>query len=186
MSQFFQGVTAGSLPPSVATSFTTNDGNTAVPIANNLLIYANDSTENNDNGILTKSGVAGTGTANEVDVILTNRVQGTVTTTDATTTSIISFTLPVAGVYAFDVNIASFNITDTLGAAYAVFVGVRGTGAAATKLNPEDKIVNEEVGDTGCDVTASVSGNSMLIQATGIAGKTIKWQAVGTYVYQGA
>jgi len=37
MSQFFQGVTVGSLPPSVATQFTTDDG-IAIPVANNINI----------------------------------------------------------------------------------------------------------------------------------------------------
>lgn len=36
MSQFFQGVTAGSLPPSVPTQFTTDDMAHVVPLANNL------------------------------------------------------------------------------------------------------------------------------------------------------
>ena len=35
MSQFYQGVTAGSLPPVVATQYTTDDG-VAIPAANNL------------------------------------------------------------------------------------------------------------------------------------------------------
>jgi hypothetical protein len=36
MSQFYVGVSAGSLPPSVPTSFLLDDGNTAIPLANVL------------------------------------------------------------------------------------------------------------------------------------------------------
>lgn len=185
MSQFYQGVTSGALPPSVPTSFQTQNG-TAVPAANVLIVNGFDSTQNNDNGIITKGGVVGTGTANELDVVITNRVTGTVTTTDATLTTIVTFVFPTTGVYAFDFNVASFNTTDVLGACYALFVGVRSDGVTATKLNLEDKIVNEETGDTGCNISAAVSGNSVLIQATGIAAKTINWNAVGTYVFVGA
>lgn len=184
MSQFYQGVTSGALPPSVPTSFVTQDG-TAVPAANVLIVNGFDSTEDNDNGIITKGGVVGTGTANELDIVVTNRVTGSVTTSDATPITIASFVLPAIGVYAFDFNVASFNITDVLGAAYSLFVGIRSDGVTATKLNLEDKIVNEEIGDTACNVSASVSGNSILIQATGIAAKTINWKAVGTYVFVG-
>lgn len=185
MSQFFvNSSSSGPVPPEVPTQFNTQNGN-AVPAANILIINGFDSSENNDNGIITKGGVVGTGTANEVDIVLTNRIQGTVTTTNSTPTTIISYTLPAVGVYAFDVNIASYNITDTLGASYSVFVGIRGTGAVAVKLNLEDKIVNEEAGDTGCNVQVSISGNNVLFEAIGIAAKTVNWGAVGTYVFVG-
>lgn len=39
MSQFFVGVTAGSLPPSVPLQFTADDAGIAVPVANNLNVF---------------------------------------------------------------------------------------------------------------------------------------------------
>jgi hypothetical protein len=175
----------GPPPPTVATSYVTQNG-TAVPAANILIVNAFDSTENNDNGIITKGGVVGTGTANEVDVIITNRVTGSITTIDAAQTAMLAFTFPTLGVYTFDVNIACFNTTDVLGSGFSIFFGVRSTGAAATLLNLEDKIINPEVGNTACDVSVGTLGNSVIIFASGIAGKTINWNAVGTYVFVGA
>ena len=178
MSQFFIATTSGNLPPSVPTSFPTDSG-TAIPVANILNIFGNDSTANNANGIST------TGVGNTVTVVLSNRITGTITTTNDTPTDLITFLLPSIGVYAFDINVASYNTTDNLGATYGVFVGTRSNGVTATKLNLEDKIVNEEAGNTGCNVSITTSGNSIVIQATGIAGKTINWNAVGTYVLAG-
>lgn len=185
MSQFFVGVTAGSLPPSVPTSFVTQDG-TAVPAANILLVNGFDSTENNVNGIITKGGVVGTGTANEVDVVITNRLQGTVSTANATPTPIITFTPPTVGTYTIDLRIAAYNITDTLGAGYSLFGTARFDGVNSNLCGTADRIVNEETGMENCTSTFTVSGADILINAVGLAGKTINWSAVGLYTFVGA
>lgn len=39
MSQFYQGVTSGSLPPSVPTQFTTDNGSVAIPTGNNINVF---------------------------------------------------------------------------------------------------------------------------------------------------
>ena len=185
MSQIYKTLTSsGPIPPNIPTSFTTQNG-TATPAANILIINGFDSTENNDNGIITKGGVVGTGTSNEVDVVITNRIQGAVTTADATPTTIITFPLTAIGNYAFDINISAYNTTDTTGASYSLFVGVKSVGGVATKLNLEDKIVNEEITMIPCNTSITASGNSVLVQVTGIAAKSINWNAVGTYVYVG-
>jgi len=178
MSQIYKSLTSGPVPPSVATSYVTNSG-TAVPAANILNVLATDTTANNTQGIFT------TGSGNTVTVDLSNRVRGTATTTDATPATLISFALPAVGSYSFDINVANFNTTLVAGAAYSVFVGARSDGVNAVKFNLEDKIVNEEAADAPCNVQVSVSGNNVILQAVGIAGSTINWNAVGTYVFVG-
>src|SRR6187402_447550 len=161
----------GVLPPTVATSYVTQNG-TAVPAANVLIVNANDSTENNANGIITKGGVVGTGTANEVDIIITNRIAGTVTTTDATPTAIITFPLTVTGTYAIECRIAGYNTTGTLGAGYSLFGTARFDGANANLVGTPDKITNEEGGMSAANITMTVSGVNVLINAVGYAAQT--------------
>jgi hypothetical protein len=182
MSQFYiQGSGGGSIPPTVPTSFVTDNG-IAVPAANVLLVNGKTSTENNNNGIISKGGVAGTGTANELDVVVTNRIIGSATTTNATPATIASFSLGATpAVFTFDIQIASFNATDVNGDGYFISGSARTDGATATLCGTPDKIVNEEVVDTA-DANMVVSGNNVIIQAQGIAAKTHRWRVVATYV----
>lgn len=182
MSQFYVGVTAGALPPSVATSYVTDDG-TAIPAANILNVLGIDSTENNANGILTR---ANPNLGNTVDVILSNRIQGVITTSDATPTPIITFTPTVIGTYTIEIRIAAFNTTDTLGAGYSLFGTGRFDGVNSNLCGTADRIVNEETGMGTASATFTVSGASILINAVGIAAKTINWSAVGLYTFVGA
>lgn len=181
MSQVSRFNISGILPPAVATSYVTQNG-TAVPSANVLLVNGIDSSENNDNGIITKGGVVGTGTVNELDVVITNRITGTVTTTNATPVTIASFTLgAIPAVFTFDIQIASFNVTDVNGDGYFISGSARTDGATATLCGTPDKIVNEEVVDTA-DANMIVIGNTIVVQAVGIAGKTHRWKTLITYV----
>ena len=182
MSQIYKTINSGGpIPPQIPTEFDTQNGN-AVPAANILIINGFDSSENNTNGIITKGGVVGTGVSNEVDVVITNRVKGSVTTSNATPTTIASFSLGATpAVFTFDIQIACFNITDVNGDGYAIFGTARTDGATATLCGSPDKVVNEEVADTA-DANLVVSGNTIIIQATGIAGKTHHWRTVALYV----
>lgn len=189
MSQIYKQVTAGVLPPVVPTTFDTQDGN-AVPAANILLVNAYDSEEDNVNGITTKGGIAagdppGTGSANEMDVYITNRVQGFATTVGAATSTIITFTPTVIGTYAFEFRISAYNTTSLLGSGASVFGAIRFDGVNSNVCDLFDEINNDEGAMSSTDILVISSGASMLLQATGYAAQTINWAAVGLYTFVG-
>ncbi len=178
MSQIYKSLVSGPVPPSVAQSYVTDINSPAIPAANILNEIGGAVTTNNNNGIQTD----GSSGSNTLTVQLTNRISGSVTTTNATPTTIASFSLgAVAAVFTFDIQIACFNATDVNGDGYFISGSARTDGATATLCGTPDKIVNEEVADTA-DANMVVSGNSVIIQATGIVGKTHRWRVLATYI----
>lgn len=175
MSQFYVGINSSNIPPTVPTSFVTDSG-TAIPAANILNVLANDTNANNDNGIQT------IGSGNTVTIQLTNRVTGTVTTTDATPTSLISLSLgAVPGVYYFDGDVTAFDVTDTAGASYTFEGAAITDGTTSTEIAVENKDIFEQAAMSTADFNLGVTGNTAFIQVIGIAGKTIRWNALFTY-----
>ena len=176
---------SGPVPPTVATSYVTDSG-TAVPAANVLIVHADDSRENNNNGIISKGGVVGTGVSNEVDIIITNRLQGTGTTINAGTSDIITFTPTTIGTYSIEYRIGAYNTTSLLGAGYSLFGAIRFDGANSNICDIFDEIVNEEGAMVNVDITVVVSGANVILRATGYAAQTINWSAVALYTFVGA
>jgi hypothetical protein len=178
MSQIYKAFTSGSLPPTVPTSFVTDINSPAIPAANILNEIGGAVSTNNNNGIQTD----GSSGSNILTVQLTNRISGSVTTSNATPTTIASFSLGATpAVFTFDIQIVSFNATDINGDGYFISGSARTDGATATLCGTPDKIVNEEVADTA-DANMTVSGNNVLIVATGIAAKTHRWRVLATYI----
>ncbi len=167
------------LPPDVPTSFVTDNG-TAVPVANTLNIFANDTNIDNDNGIRT------TGSGDTVTIQLTNRITGQVTTTDATPTTIISLSLGLTpGTYIVEGNLIAYNVTDASGAAYT-FIGAAITdGITATEISVENKDVFEQAAMITADFDYGVTGNNAFLEVEGIVGKTIQWNCLFTYRFVG-
>lgn len=193
MSQIYKASASISpLPPAVPTSFNTQDGN-AVPSGNVLLVNAYDSTEDNDNGIVTKGGAAagdppGTGVSNEMDIYLTNRATSSVTTANATPTTALTFSLASAGadgVYMIDGTVVAYDVTDTAGGAYTFVSGARTIAGVGTEIGTEFKDVLEEAAMAAADFSVSVSGNNFIVTVVGIAAKTINWNVSLTYRFVG-
>lgn len=191
LSQFFVGSSSGGVvPPTVATSYVTDNG-TAVPAANTLIINGKDSNINNDNGIIVKGGVSGTGTSNEVDIILTNRITGSVTTTNATPTTLVSLSLgSIPGTYYVAGDLIAYNTTDSIfpdsiGAAYSFSGAATTNGVTAFELGSDEKDIFEDPSMESCDFNIGVTGNSAFIEVIGISGKSINWSCLLTYRYIG-
>ena len=181
------------MPPNVPTTFTADAGS-AVPAANILIITADDITGNNQSGIQSVAGAGQTGgdgmplAANELQVQLTNRIQGSGSTVGAATADLITFDLGATpGVYTFDVRVSAFESTTPAGAGYSLFYAFRTTGAAATLIDNTDRINHEEAAITGANALAVASGNNVVIRVTGVsdggAGYNINWNADGYYTF---
>lgn len=171
----------GSVPPSVATTYTADDATTATPVANNLNVFSDDSTANNNNGVRT------TAAGDTLTVQLTNRLQDETSTVGAVTADAVTFALGASpGVFTFDINISAFESATPLGSGYKIFGTVRTTGAAATLIGTPDKVVHEEGALSAANADLVISGNNAIIRVTGVVALTINWGTTATYVYRGA
>ncbi len=77
---------------------------------------------------------------------------------------------------------AAFDATDVAGAAYHIDAGARTDGASVTIFPDPDFVDNEEAAMAPSDINILASANNVIIQVTGIAGKTIRWSATLTYI----
>ena len=178
---------AGSLStqasPSVPTSFTTDDGS-AIPVANTLVLKARDTLKNDEDGIQTVADPDGDA---NLYVELTNRVQVSSAETGVGPANItlIDFSAAplsgTAGVYNLDIRISAYESTTPMGGAYNIFAGIRTDGTTPVVIGDIDKVVKEDASMAAANVDLVIVGNVLMLEVTGIAGKTIQWDAVGEY-----
>lgn len=182
MSQIYKDLTSGPVPPAVPTQFTADDATIAIPAANNLNVFSRDTTDNNVNGIQT---TADPNLSDNLFVELTNRLQGTVSTSGAASGTIITFTPTVIGSYSIEYRISVYNETSLLGAGYSLFGAIRFDGVNSIICDIFDEIINEEGTMTNLDIAVSVAGANVLLVGTGYVGQEINWAAVGLYTFIG-
>lgn len=178
---------ASTLPVTVPTSFlTTNNtsvvgtpGGTATLTANVLTLNAA-SVSTND-----VSGIQAAAIGSTVVYELTNRIQGSGTTVDGSTpVQLYSFPLGTTpGVYQFTTTLVAYNTTDSIGAGYTSYRTVRTTGAEGVLIDAFISSIGEEGAMTGISVVNSISGNNVVLSATGLTDKIIDYYALTTYIF---
>lgn len=183
MSQIYKTLTSGGpIPPNIPTSFVTDVNPSSIPIANIENIIGGTTTVNNVKGIQTD----GSSGSNTITIQLTNRIQGSGNTVGATTTTIATMNLGATpGNYAWEFYISGYEPTAPSGTGYNIQSCVRTTGAAATLVSTSDETYVEDPALGASDAQITVSGNNVNVTVIGIAGLTIHWNVVGSYVFIG-
>lgn len=188
MSQVYLSVAS---TPAVPIQFTADDATTAVPAANNLNIFSQQTSDNNSNGIQT-SAIPNAGSSMYIE--LTNRLSGSGSTVGGTTLDIISLdtsALPTAGTGTYTVSaIVSGYVSAGAGTPFSVGYTLTGafrsTGGVASVI-PNEALdeFEEDASIAAADAELEVSGATLLLRLTGVAGFTINWTASLTYQYAG-
>ncbi len=173
MSQIIASVAS---TPSVPTSFVTDSG-TATPIANVLNIAAYDSSINVANGITT------TGVGNNVNFILSNRIHNTATSTNAATVNLLPFAMTSAGVYTIEYKVCGYEPTTPAGLDYYIKAHIISTGAALVDIDTPDFEENESPALVAADWNLVAAGTTLTLTVTGVAGKSVRYSCLATYVY---
>ena len=179
MSQFYQGVTAGVLPPVVATSYITDDG-TAIAAANILNVNGLDSIENNANGILTR---ANPNPSDNLEIIITNRISVTATTSDgAGQTQTVTLMTPAdATSVNFECNFIGYDAINDEAAGGDQQGLARKLAGVVTIVGTNDSFDQSDAGLNIVDWNVVANAGTLEAEFVGVAGRTIVWTATFTY-----
>lgn len=174
MSQIYKAVSSS---PSVPTTFDGDTGS-ATPAANVINIVTDTPlSTSSDNGIMT------TGSGNSITIQLTNLLTGTGSVTGAGTGDLITFDLGgSATVYRFTFKVTGRDTATGDGVGYTIFASARTDGATATLIATQFSDADEDASLSGAQMDVVVSGNDVILQATGVAGQTITYNSTGEYV----
>lgn len=169
----------GAIIPTVPTSFVTDNG-TAVPAANILNVNGGFTTATNDNGI---TAIANPNGSNNLLIELTNRFVGTGTSVNAAVVNLITFPLAAtAASYRFQFETTGRDTVSGDGVGYTMFASARTNGAAATIVETPYTDVDEDASLISANINLIASGNSVILQVTGVLGQTLVYKAVGSYL----
>lgn len=191
MSQIIKPLTsAGPIPPVIPTKFTTNDG-FATPSGNNLNVFTSTtgvttaSTDNNTKGVTTSAS------GSTVNTILTNRYQGSATTSGAAgpgqTANLYSINIgATSGTYLFFTRVVAYNTTTNKSSAYASYRCIRNTAGTLDLVSAQSGFEGEDTGMAAATAANGISGTNVLITVTGIPDESINWYALTEFTFVGA
>lgn len=175
MSQIYKTVASGPIPPEIPIEFDTQVNSPAIPAANILIVNGGSTTSNVDNGIQSD----GSSGSNTLTMQLTNRQTATVSTSDGTLTTILTFAMGATpGTFYVYGNVQAFNSTTPASGGYSYSGGYRTDGATGVELGTEFHDDFEDPALAASDIFLSVSGNNVILQVQGVAGLNINWNSL--------
>lgn len=187
MSQIIKNLAGGGpLPPTIPTSFTTDYNSTftttgtSIPQANVENVIGGYSAIQNDNGIATQTNPD---LGKNLIVLLTNRVLGTGISINAAPVDLI--TVPLGAVpasYRFQVEIVGRDVGSGDSIGYTIFGSVKTDGITGALVETPYQDVDEDASLITATVSFIASGNNGILRVAGVAGRTITYKAVGTYL----
>jgi len=170
MSQFYQGVATGSLPPSVPTSFITDVG-TAVPAGNVLNVVT---PGGGTQGIQTSAH----GGSNTILITVSGQSIGSVSTVGAVTATVLTVPMANNSALTLDVLISGFEPTLPGGIGSSLIASfIRTGGGVPTIVAQPDDQQNISASLSAVSYQITGSGANVIVTVTGQAGVTIDWTA---------
>lgn len=177
MSQFFRDNTGSPPPPGTVTDLSGDTGTNPVPPdgANNINIFGDPLAP----GVVTRGDIA----SNTLFVGLENATTcGTGQTVNTGTVDLVTISLGASA--------ATYSLDATVAGKAATASGVGGTatgtfrtnGAAATLINTVDLVINRDLAIAAASFTLVISGNDIILRATGSLGSVINWKGCVSYV----
>lgn len=110
-------------------------------------------------------------------------VTGQATSVNGSTEDIITVDLGgSAAVYRFEFSVVGRDTSTGDGVTYRVRGSMRTNGTTATEISTEVSNEAEDASLVAADIAFSASGNDAVLSVTGVAGQTITYNAVGSYV----
>lgn len=166
-------------PPGNQLSIITDDG-TITAVGDSMTIEGGSTSDPNDNGIETRANPNG---SDDGLVVLTNRLGGSVSSVNGSTEDLVTFTLgATAGCYRFNFDIVGRDTATGDGVGYTLQGTVKTDGSASTMVAAPFTDNDEDPSLLTASINLVASGNDAILQVTGVAGQTIAYKAVGSYV----
>ena len=182
MSQIYKAQGTTPPPPEVPLEFDTQVNSPAIPALNILIVDGGATSEDDANGIRSDGSSGG----NTLTIQLTNRISGSASAVGAVNADIATFSLgatPSAFRFTFLVTgLATAGAATGDGVGYTIDGTARTDGATAAIISVPDIDSDEDTSLSAAQMSLIASGNDVIVRALGVAGNTISYNTVGTYV----
>ena len=181
MSQIYKNQSAGPPPPGSVISLTPDSAGSAILPNGAGTIFVTGLPTGAQQSTLDSNFETFNAGANTMQIA--HRYQGTGTTIDAATTTLITIPVTVASTMSASVLISGIEASIPSGVGGSIDGLVFRGGGAAIFIASANKYISEsDPLINGCDLNINASGNNLIVTVTGKLGFTIEWYAIATIV----